>query len=98
MVEDRTAVLVVLPGKVYSHGADSYRMAEDKTAVFVVPGKVYLHGEDSQWVVQDRTAVSQWSQKRFVYSHGADSQRIVKNKMAVFVVIPRKVYSHWADS
>jgi hypothetical protein len=52
IVEDKTAVFVVVPGKVYSHGADSQRIVEDRTAVLpMVPGEVYSHGADSQRII-----------------------------------------------
>ncbi len=47
VVQDRTAVLPEWSQNrfMYSHGADSKRIVEDKTAVFaVVPGKVYSLG------------------------------------------------------
>jgi hypothetical protein len=72
---------------VYSHGADSQRIVENRTAVLgIVPGKVFSQGADSKQVVGK------------VYSHGAYSQRFVEDKTAVFVEVPRKVYSHGADS
>ncbi len=54
-IYDRTAVLIVVPGQVYSHGAEcSQRIVEDSIAVLVDSPKAVIvtHRADSQRIAE----------------------------------------------